>query len=122
LSGGNQQKVIVARALAGAPQVLLLNDPTRGIDQNAKNDVYAVIDDLCARGVAVVMLSSEADELVRLADRVLVFKDQSISAELAGERITRNTIVAAYFSSEADGKHDVREGTEDADQHRTSGS
>ncbi len=122
LSGGNQQKVVLARALADAPQVLLLNDPTRGIDHNAKNDVYAVIDDLCARGVAVVMLSSEVDELVHLADRVLVFKDQAVSAELAGDAITRNNIVAAYFSSQPRGEHDMREETEDADERPASRS
>ncbi len=122
LSGGNQQKVVLARALADAPQVLLLNDPTRGIDHNAKNDVYAVIDDLCARGVAVVMLSSEVDELVHLADRVLVFKDQAVSAELAGDAITRNNIVAAYFCSQPRGEHDMREETEDADERPASRS
>ena len=99
LSGGNQQKVILARTLADTPAVLLLNDPTRGIDQNAKHDVYATLERLCSQGVAVVVLSSEVDELVRLADRVLVFKDGSVSADLAGERVSRDNIVAAYFGA-----------------------
>ena len=100
LSGGNQQKVILARALADAPQVLLLNDPTRGIDHNAKQDVYAALEQLCRDGVATVVLSSEVDELVHLADRVLVFKDGSLSASLEGDDITRANIVAAYFGTE----------------------
>ena len=99
LSGGNQQKVILARMLADAPEILLLNDPTRGIDQNAKHDVYAALDELCSEGVAVVVLSSEVDELVHLADRVLVFKDRSVSATLAGGDVTRANIVAAYFGA-----------------------
>ncbi|WP_051808255.1 sugar ABC transporter ATP-binding protein [Actinoplanes subtropicus] len=99
LSGGNQQKVVLARTLADAPQVLLLNDPTRGIDQNAKHDVYATLDDLASRGVAIVVLSSEVDELVHLADRVLVFKDGRVSALLQGDEVTRSAIVAAYFGS-----------------------
>ena len=101
LSGGNQQKVILARTLADAPEVLLLNDPTRGIDHNAKHDVYEALDDLCARGVAVVVLSSEVDELVHLADRVLVFKDGSLSAALDGDDVTRANIVAAYFGADS---------------------
>lgn len=120
LSGGNQQKVVVARALDDAPQVILLNDPTRGIDHNAKNDLYAVLDGLCVRGIAVVMLSSEVDEIVQLADRVLVFKDQTIGAELAGDDITRSKVVAAYFGSSPGGAVDTREGAWDADQHLAS--
>jgi len=99
LSGGKQQKVILARALADAPRVLLLNDPTRGIDQNAKHDVYATLNRLCSEGVAIVVLSSEVDELVHLADRVLVLKDGSVSATLAGDDLTRANIVAAYFGT-----------------------
>ena len=99
LSGGNQQKVIIARALADDPTVLLLNDPTRGIDQNAKNDIYALIDDLLGRGLGVVLLSTEIDELVHFADRVLVFEDGAVSADLSGDAITREAIVSAYFGA-----------------------
>jgi len=100
LSGGNQQKVLVARSLADDPTVLLLNDPTRGIDPKAKHDLYEVLLDLCERGLAVVMLSSDVDELLDLADRVIVFRANRISAELVGDQITRTNIVAAYFGSE----------------------
>ncbi|PWU55488.1 D-xylose ABC transporter ATP-binding protein [Micromonospora globispora] len=122
LSGGNQQKVILARALADVPKVLLLNDPTRGIDQNAKNDLYAVFDDLSVQGVAVVMLSSDVNEIVQLVDRVLVFRDQSVSAELTGDEVTRSNIVAAYFGSVSDGARDTLEGTGDAEQNLASGA
>ena len=91
--------MIISRALADDPTVLLLNDPTRGIDQNAKNDIYALIDDLLRRGLGVVLLSTEVDELVHLADRVLVFEDHAVSADLSGDEITREAIVSAYFGA-----------------------
>ncbi len=72
LSGGNQQKALVAKWLATQPKVLLLDDPTRGIDVGAKHDIYGIICDLAASGVAVVMVSSEMDEIIGLSDRVLV--------------------------------------------------
>lgn len=99
LSGGNQQKVIISRALADNPTVLLLNDPTRGIDQNAKNDIYTLIGDLLRRGLGVVLLSTEVDELVHLTDRVLVFEGGTVSADLVGDEITREAIVSAYFGA-----------------------
>ncbi|NLT27240.1 MAG: sugar ABC transporter ATP-binding protein, partial [Microbacteriaceae bacterium] len=72
LSGGSQQKVLLARWLATDPKVLLLNDPTRGVDIMTKREIYATLERLCADGMSVVMLSSEVDELVELVDRVLV--------------------------------------------------
>jgi ABC-type sugar transport system ATPase subunit len=97
LSGGNQQKVVVARWLAAQPRVLLLNDPTRGVDLNAKRDLYRLLEQLAAEGVAVVMLSSEVDEHVELMDRVLVFREGTVSMELPRERLTRAGLVAAFF-------------------------
>ena len=81
--GGNQQKVVMARWLATEPQVLLLNDPTRGVDIGAKRDLYALLLELAAEGLAVVMLSTEVDEHVELMDRVLVFREGRVAAELA---------------------------------------
>ena len=97
LSGGNQQKVVIARWLARDPRVLLLNDPTRGVDIGAKRDIYALLDELTARGVAVVMLSTEVDEHVELMDRVLVFREGSLSATLTRAELTRQSLVAAFF-------------------------
>ena len=97
LSGGNQQMVVIARALAGDPQVLLLNDPTRGIDIGAKHDVYALLRDLAASGIAIVMLSTEVDEHLELMDRVLVFREGGPAAELDRERLSRATLVTEFF-------------------------
>ncbi|WP_345068274.1 sugar ABC transporter ATP-binding protein [Leifsonia kafniensis] len=100
LSGGNQQKVILARWLAAGPRVLLLNDPTRGIDINAKRDLYKVVSKLADEGMSIVMLSSEIDEHLDLMDRVLVFREQSLFAEIAHNELTREKLVAAYFGQE----------------------
>lgn len=98
LSGGNQQKVIVARWLAASPRVILLNDPTRGVDLNAKRDLYALLEELTSSGVGVVMLSTEVDEHVELMDRVIVFHDGAVSARLSREDLSRERLVAAFFS------------------------
>jgi ABC-type sugar transport system ATPase subunit len=97
LSGGNQQKVIIARWLAMHPRVLLLNDPTRGVDMGAKHDIYRILREAAASGLAVVMLSTEVIELVDLMDRVLVFRENELFCTLSGEEITRTRLVASYF-------------------------
>jgi ABC-type sugar transport system ATPase subunit/ribose/xylose/arabinose/galactoside ABC-type transport system permease subunit len=97
LSGGNQQKVVIARALAADPQVLLLNDPTRGIDIGAKRDIYALLRELAAAGLAIVMLSTEVDEHLELMDRVLVFRDGRPVTELDRGRLSRASIVGEFF-------------------------
>ena len=97
LSGGNQQKVVIARALAGEPRVLLLNDPTRGVDIGAKRDIYALLRELAASGMAIVMLSTEVDEHLELMDRVLVFRDGRPAAELQRRDLSRASIVGEFF-------------------------
>lgn len=97
LSGGNQQKVIISRWLARSPQVLVLNDPTRGVDLGAKNDIYRVLAEATAQGVTVIMLSTELIELIELMDRVLVFREGAVFCELPRERLTRSRLVAGYF-------------------------
>jgi ABC-type sugar transport system ATPase subunit len=106
LSGGNQQKVIIARWLASEPRVLLLNDPTRGIDVNAKRDLYHLLTRLASEGLAVVMLSTELDEHVELMDRVLVFREHELVAEIPRAKLTRNALLANFF-----GEHDQAEPT-----------
>lgn len=101
LSGGNQQKVIVARWLATKPEVLLLNDPTRGIDINAKRDLYRLLGDLTAEGMAVVMLSTEVDEHIELMDRVLVFDNHECTREFSHAEVTRQSLVASFFGKES---------------------
>ena len=97
LSGGNQQKVVLARWLAAAPKVLLLNDPTRGVDIGAKHDIYDLLVKLTQEGIAVIMLSTEVDEHVELMDRVLVFREHEVFAELTREHVGREALVSAFF-------------------------
>jgi len=101
LSGGNQQKVVIARALASHPRVLLLNDPTRGVDIGAKRDIYALLRTLAADGMAIVMLSTEVDEHLELMDRVLVFRDGRPAAELQRQDLSRSSIVGEFFHSQS---------------------
>jgi ABC-type sugar transport system ATPase subunit len=100
LSGGNQQKVVVARWLATDPRVLLLNDPTRGVDLGAKRDLYRVLLDLAAEGMAIVMLSTEVDEHIELMDRVIIFREGAPFCEIERARLTRETLVGAFFGQE----------------------
>ncbi|MGH2877539.1 MAG: sugar ABC transporter ATP-binding protein [Solirubrobacteraceae bacterium] len=104
LSGGNQQKVVLARWLAAEPRVLLLNDPTRGVDVGAKRDIYALLAGLAQAGVSVVMLSTEIDEHVELMDRVLVFREYELSAELPRSALTHRTLVSCFFGEAGDGQ------------------
>ncbi len=97
LSGGNQQKVVLARWLASTPKVLVLNDPTRGVDIGVKQDLYVLLAALAGEGLAVVMLSSEVDEHIELMDRVLVFREDELSSEIDRASLTRNALVAAFF-------------------------
>jgi ABC-type sugar transport system ATPase subunit len=101
LSGGNQQKVVTARWLAADPAVLLLNDPTRGVDFGAKRDIYQVLLDVARTGVAVVMLSTEVDEHLELMDRILVFREAAVALEIKRGEATRRRLVASFFASEA---------------------
>ncbi|HKO91878.1 MAG TPA: sugar ABC transporter ATP-binding protein, partial [Polyangiaceae bacterium] len=93
LSGGNQQKVVLGRALMTGPKVVLLDEPTRGIDIGAKAEIYALVRDLTERGLAVVLVSSELPELIGLADRVAVMAGGEITGMLEGDAITEREIL-----------------------------
>jgi simple sugar transport system ATP-binding protein len=93
LSGGNQQKALIARWLASNPRLLILDEPTRGIDVGAKAEIQKLILDLCRRGMAVLFISSELEETVRCSDRVAVLRDRHKVAELSGDRVTEQTIM-----------------------------
>jgi ribose transport system ATP-binding protein/rhamnose transport system ATP-binding protein len=104
LSGGNQQKVVIGRWLLRSPKILILDEPTRGVDIGARADIHRLIRDLAARGMAVLVVSSEPDELPDLCDRVLVMAEGRIIRELTGANITRNAIVeASYVSDDKEG-------------------
>jgi ribose transport system ATP-binding protein len=97
LSGGNQQKIVIARWLIDRPDVLLLDDPTKGVDLTAKADLFAHIRTLAAQGLGIVLYSSEDEELLHNADRILVFNAGSVTRELSGADRTRyNLYHAAY--------------------------
>lgn len=100
LSGGNQQKVVLARWLATKPKVLLLDEPTRGIDVGAKSEIYAIIDRLAHEGVAVVVVSSELPEVLGVADRIYVMAGGRISGELPGADATEEKILALAMDEE----------------------
>jgi monosaccharide-transporting ATPase len=95
LSGGNQQKVLLARWLATNPKLLILDEPTRGIDVGAKAEIQRLIRSLAAEGLAVVMISSELEEVAEGADRIFVLRDGIAVAELDGNLVTEDEIVAA---------------------------
>ena len=102
LSGGNQQKVLIARWLAAKPKIILLDDPTRGVDLKTKQDLYVLLRDRADHGQAVVLVSTELEELRTLCDRVVVFHRFGCSADLsrdAAEHIPREAILAAMFGS-----------------------
>lgn len=84
LSGGNQQKVLMARLLELNPRVIILDEPTRGVDVGAKSEIYRLIDELAGNGMAVIMISSELPEIIGVADRVLVMREGSIAGEVRG--------------------------------------
>ncbi len=89
LSGGNQQKVVLAKWLATEPRLLLLMDPTRGIDVGTKQEIYRLFRDLAASGVAILLYSTDYDELIGLCDQVLVMYGGRIVARLDGSRADR---------------------------------
>jgi ABC-type sugar transport system ATPase subunit len=97
LSGGNQQKVVFARWLETAPRVLLLDEPTQGVDVAARRGLHDQVRAAADDGLAVVLVSSDARELAELSDRVLAVKDGRIGAELVGDAITPMACVEAAY-------------------------
>ena len=97
LSGGNQQKILLARWLALNPRFLLLNDPTRGVDIATRQTLYGVFHELARGGMALVVLSSEIEEIVSLCHRVLVFREDELFETLSGDELTSDRVIAAMF-------------------------
>ena len=97
LSGGNQQKVVIARALSTHPKVVILDEPTRGIDAAARGDVYNIIRQLKEAGVAVLMVSSDMEEVVELADRAITVFQGRINGEFSRDEITQDALTSAAF-------------------------
>jgi ribose transport system ATP-binding protein len=99
LSGGNQQKVLLARWLCTQPRILLLDEPTRGIDVGAKAEVQELIDELAAEGLGVLLISSEMEELIDGADRVVVLRDGAVVGELLGDQVTEDNVLTAIAAA-----------------------
>jgi ABC-type sugar transport system ATPase subunit len=94
LSGGNQQKIVIAKWLLTNPKVLILNEPTRGIDVGAKVEIYKIMEDLCREGIAVVMVSSELPESIGICDRIVVFRDGFVRGEFLRENFSQESILS----------------------------
>ncbi|MCW2953724.1 MAG: hypothetical protein JWQ48_2894 [Conexibacter sp.] len=115
LSGGNQQKVALGRVLATDPEILLIDEPTQGVDVRSRIDIYHMLRDSARHGLAVVIVSSDASELAGLCDRVVVVSRGAVVAELDGEHATEEGIVAAFAGAESgDGRAAPAAGTEPA--------
>jgi len=99
LSGGNQQKVVLAKWLATEPTLLIVDEPTRGIDVGTKAEVHRLLSDLAGRGIAIIMVSSELPEVLGMADRVLVMHEGRISADLSRDDATAETVMHAATSA-----------------------
>jgi ABC-type sugar transport system ATPase subunit len=99
LSGGNQQKVVFAKWLDAQPSVLLLDDPTRGVDVGAKAEMHALVRGAAAAGAVVLLTSTDLDELADVCDRVLVFHRGAICAELAREQLRSHALLEAMNTS-----------------------
>ena len=99
LSGGNQQKVLLARVLCLNPRVLILDDPTRGIDVGAKAEIQALISDLAAEGMAVVLISSELEEVVEGSDRIVVLRDGAVVGTLTGDELSEDGVMTLIASA-----------------------
>jgi AI-2 transport system ATP-binding protein len=97
LSGGNQQKVVIGRCLSTSPRLVILDEPTRGIDAGARGDIYAIISELKERGVAVLLISSDMEEIVELSDRALTMFQGRINQEFSKENITQDNLMRASF-------------------------
>ncbi len=98
LSGGNQQKVVFGKWMGLSPKVAILDEPTRGVDVGAKDEIYELIEGLARQGMAILVISSEMEELVRLCDRILSVYEGRIVAELSGEQITPDQVGHSYLS------------------------
>jgi ribose transport system ATP-binding protein len=102
LSGGNQQKLVIGKWLMMAPRILLLNDPTRGIDVGTKQEIYQLLRELADAGAAILFYSTDYDELVGCCDRVLVMYDGAIKRELVGSEITEHALISNALNIGAD--------------------
>ena len=105
LSGGNQQKVVIGKALLTSPKVLLMDEPTRGIDVGAKAEVFDIMNDLVSRGISIIFVTSELKEILAIADRILVMSHGKITGEFGIEQATEEKLVKASAIGHKPGAH-----------------
>jgi ribose transport system ATP-binding protein len=101
LSGGNQQKVVIAKWLTADTEILIFDEPTRGIDVGAKSEIYKLLNDLARQGKAIVMISSELPEILRMSHRILVMCEGRITGELASAEATQERIMTLATQRES---------------------
>ena len=104
LSGGNQQKLAIARGIAVGPKLLLLNDPTKGVDINSRNEIHKILRDSSARGMGILLVSSDTEELLGICSRIYVFYEGKVVAELTGDQRTEENVVRAMIGGTPEGK------------------
>ena len=93
LSGGNQQKVVIAKWIGMHPSIIIMDEPTRGIDVGAKRDIYDLMNELTAQGVAIIMVSSDLPEVIGMSDRILVVHEGKIAGEIPHDQATQENII-----------------------------
>jgi ABC-type sugar transport system ATPase subunit len=98
LSGGNQQKLLFARSVMCSPKVLIADEPTRGVDVGSKRTIYDLLTEMAEKGMGIVVISSDLEEVLGLAHRVLVMRHGRIITELSGERINEQAVLEAAFT------------------------
>jgi ABC-type sugar transport system ATPase subunit len=98
LSGGNQQKVVIAKWLANEPSILILDEPTRGIDVGAKKEIHKLMSELAQQGVAIIMVSSELPEIIGMSDRIIVMHEGRIKGEFPHRHVTQEQIMQMVVS------------------------
>ena len=99
LSGGNQQKVLLAKWMFAEPDIMLLDEPTRGIDVGAKYEIYCIINELAAAGKSVVMISSELPEVLGLSDRIYIMNEGKMVGEMKASEATQESIMSVILQS-----------------------
>ena len=105
LSGGNQQKVVLAKWLASEPRILILDEPTRGIDIGAKVEVHRIISELAASGLGIILISSDLPEVLAMSDRILVFHEGRITAEIPRHQASQERVMFAATGNFAADEH-----------------
>ncbi len=101
LSGGNQQKVVLAKALMSDPKVMILDEPTRGIDVGAKYEIYKIMNELVDKGVVIIMISSEMEEILGMSDRILTIAEGEITGEFDAREATQEILMRAAVGRSA---------------------